>query len=136
MPSTLQIMGLAGIEAVLGLLEVVSLGVVVDIVGNLVDPGQGVQNTQVGLAVFEHGVAQGVDVFHLLVFHQVGKPLALHAGHVENVGLVDNLFGEVVLFGVGDTQLVAVDFVFFGHLQLFGSHKVERGVEVRHGHEQ
>ena len=40
------------------------------------------------------------------------------------------------MFYIGNPQFIAIDFVFFGHFQLFGCYKMECRVEMRHGHEQ
>ena len=71
-----------------------------------------------------------VDILHPLVLHKVGEALALHTGHVEDIGISDDFFRKVRMFHVLDVVLAAVDFVFFGHPQLVGSDEVESGVEV------
>ena len=112
------------------------MGVVVHLVGYLVDAGQGVEYLHVGLGQAEHVVVQDVDVLHALVLHEVAEPLLLHAGHVEDVGIGNDLLVEGGVLGVLDVVLVAVDLVLLGHLQLLGSDEVEGGVEVAHGHQQ
>ena len=94
------------------------------------------QDAQVGTGMFQHLVAQDVDILHPLVLHKVGEALALHTGHVEDIGISDDFFRKVRMFHVLDVVLAAVNFVFFGHPQLVGSDEVESGVEVAHGHQQ
>ena len=106
------------------------------IIGYFVDTGQRMQDAQVGTGMFQHLVAQDVDILHPLVLHKVGEALALHTGHVEDVGISNDFFRKVRMFHVLDVVLAAVNFVFFGHPQLVGSDEVESGVEVAHGHQQ
>ena len=94
------------------------------------------QDAQVGTGMFQHLVAQDVDILHPLVLHEVGEAFTLHTGHVEDVGISNDFFRKVRMFHVLDVVLTAVDFVFFGHPQLVGSDEVESGVEVTHGHQQ
>ena len=82
---------MACVKPVLCLLKVVSLWVLIDIVGNLIDARQRVKDSQVVFASVEHGIVQGVEILHTLILHEVGETLALYAGHIENVGFVDNL---------------------------------------------
>ena len=110
--------------------------VVVNLVGYLVDAGQGVQYLHVRLGQPQHVVVQNVNILDALVFHEVREALLLHAGHVEDVGVGNNLLVEGRVLLVLDALALAVEFVLLGHLKLLGRHEVERGVEVAHGHEQ
>ena len=51
-----------GIQSVLCLLEIVCLGIVDHIIGYFGDTGQRMQDTQVGTGMFQHLVAQDVDI--------------------------------------------------------------------------
>ena len=112
------------------------MGVLVNVVGNLVHAWQRVENAHVGLGQGEHVVFQDIDIFHPLIFHEVGEALLLHARHVEDVGIGDDLLVERRVFLIPDAVLLAIHLVFAGHGQFLGSHEVEGGVEVSHGHEQ
>ena len=130
------IQGLAGIEPVSGLLDVVGVGIAVYVVGDFVDAWQGMEDAQVGFHMAEHVVAQDVDVFHALVFHQIGKAFFLHTGHVEDVGLGDHLFVKVGVFLKSDALLLAIEFVLVGHGQLLRRNEVEGGIEMPHSCEE
>ena len=94
------------------------------------------QYAQVVACVAQHVGLEDVYVLHALILHEVGEALALHAGHVEDVGVGDGVFVEVGMLHVADAVLLAVYLVLGGHGQLLGCDEVELGVEVAHGHEQ
>lgn len=127
--------GLAGEEAVAGLLEVVGVGVVVDGVVDLVHAGQGVEDLHGGLGLGQHGELEEVAVLDALVLHEVGEALLLHAGHVEDVGPGDEVLVEVGVLHVAHAVLAAVPLPVLGHGELFGGDEVEGGGEVPHGRE-
>ena len=128
--------GFAGKQAVACLLEVVGFFVVVHVVGYFVDPGQGMQDAQVWLALAEHTAPQDVDILHPLILHQVGEALALDAGHVDDVGLGYGIFVELAVFYIFYMVLFAIELVFFRHGELFWRNEVESRVEVPHGLQQ
>ena len=94
------------------------------------------QDAQVGTGVFQHFVAQDIYVFHPFIFHEIREAFALHAGHVEDVGIGYGLFCKVGVLYVFDVMVAAIDFIFFRHLQFIGGDEMEGGVEVAHGHQQ
>ena len=100
--------GLTCIESVLCLLNVVCVWVVVYIVGYLVDAWQRMENLHIVLALTQHGAVENLDVFDTLIFHEVGEALFLHARHVYNVGLGDDVFVEVGVFHVFYAVFIAV----------------------------
>ena len=112
------------------------MGVIVHIVGDFIDARQRVQDFHVGLGVAQHGGTEDIHVLHALVFHEVGETLALHAGHIYNVGLGDDLLVEIGLFLVLDALLAAVGFEFLGHREFFGGDEMESRVEMAHGHNE
>ncbi len=123
---------MTGVDAVLCLLEVISLWVGIDVHVDLVDARQRVQNAAVGLGVLQHGVAKHVGVLHLFVFLGVWEAFALDTGHVNDVGVGDGVLqlGVLVVFEV------AVLDVLLHHtrqLKLDGRDEVELRVEVAHG---
>ena len=128
--------GLTGVEAVTGLIEIVGLGIVVDIGVDLVDTGQRVEHTEIRLGIVEHGGTEGVEILYALIFHDVGEPLALHAGHIDNVRGIDYIRREVGMLVVADAVGIEKVAVFAGHAELVAGHEVKRGAEVAHGHEQ
>ena len=94
------------------------------------------QDAQVGTGVFQHLVAQDVDVLYTFVLHEVGEAFTLHTGHVEDVRVGYYFFREVGVFHEFDVVFATVNLVFFRHFQFFGSDEMEGGVEVAHCHQQ
>ena len=86
--------------------------------------------------MFQHLVAQDVDVLHPFVLHEVSEAFTLHTSHVEDVGICYGFFRKVRMFHVLDAMIAAVNFVFFGHSQFIRSYEVESWVEVTHCHQQ
>ena len=123
---------MTGIDAVLCLLEVISLRVGIDVHVDLVDARQRVQHAAIGLRVLQHGVAQHIGVLHLLVFLGVGEAFALDAGHVDDVGVGNGVFqlGVLVVFEVAVLDVLLNDARQF---QLDRRDEVEFRVEVAHG---
>lgn len=68
----------AGIKTVLRLLKIICLRVVVHIKGYFIDTRQRMKDTQVGTGVFQHFVAQYVDVLYTFVLHKICETFALH----------------------------------------------------------
>ena len=89
------------------------------------------QHLHVGLAAFQHLGGEYAAVLHSLVFQRVRETLALHAGHVDDVGSGHDVLDVGVL-------VVLQSGVFDGclyrrrELQLGGRNEVECGVEVAH----
>ena len=94
------------------------------------------QDAQVVARSFEHICFEYVYVLDALILHEVGEALALHAGHIEDVGIGDGLLGEVGVLYILDAVLLAVEFVFVGHGEFLGGDEVELRVEVAHGHQE
>ena len=128
--------GFAGKQSVAGLLDIVGMGIIVHLVGYLVHTGQRVENLHIGLGQPEHLVVEHVHVLHALILHEVGETLLLHAGHVEDIGIGDDLLIERRVLLILDAVLFAIDLVLLGHRQFLRGHEMERGVEMTHRHEQ
>ena len=79
---------------------------------------------------------QDVDIFYTLIFHRIREALPLHTGHIEYIGLVDDLLREhgvlVKRNVVRPTKLL----LLLRHRELAGRNEVERGVEVRQADNQ
>ena len=128
--------GLSCVESVACLLEIVGVWVVVHVVGNFVDSRQWVQDFHCGFGVFQHGCFQDIDVFDSFIFHEVCESFPLDSGHVEDVGVGDDVSVELLFFDEGNVSVLAVDFVFLGHGEFFGCDEVEGGIEVSHRHDE
>lgn len=122
---------LACIDPVLRLLEVASVGGLVDRHIDLVDAGQGMQDLHGGLGPFQSGQLQHELGSHVLVFGLV-EALFLDAGHVEDVQLRHHLF-----HGLVDAERDAFLFQFFAdvvrHCQCFRGDEEEAAVEQAEG---
>ena len=94
------------------------------------------QDAQVGAGMFQHFVAQDIDILHTFVLHEVGEAFALHTGHVKDVRIGYYLFRKVGVLHKSDVVFAAVNLVLFRHFQFFGSDEMKGGVEVPHGHQQ
>ena len=124
--------GLTDVDPILCLTEVVGIGGAVHIGGNLVDAGQGMEHAHVGFAALEHGGGKDAAVFDALVFEGIRETLALHAGHVDDVGGGNDTLdvGVLVVFKTG---ILDAHFDRRGEFELGGGNQVEGGVEVAHG---
>ncbi len=118
---------LACIDPVLRLLEVVSVGGLVDRHIDLVDAGQGMQDLHGGLGPFQGRQLKDELGGHVLVLGLV-EALFLDAGHVEDVQLRHHLF-----HGLVDAELNALLFQLFAdvirHRQRFRGDEEEAAVE-------
>ena len=123
--------GLASIEAVLRLFEVVCVLAVVDCIFYLIDTWQWVENLHVFLAFSQHVSLEDIGIFHSLILHEVSESFALHSCHVEDVGVCYSVFGEVLLLNIFDAFLLAVELVFLWHFQLLWGDEVEGGEYLR-----
>ena len=94
------------------------------------------KDTQVLPAILQHIVAQDIDILHTLILLHIGEALTLHTRHVENIGLVDDLFREIGMLFVFEPMLVAEVLLLIRHTQLIGCHEMEGGVEMRHADNQ
>ena len=126
----------ARVNAVFGLLEIVCFRIRVHILGDFAHPRQRMQDAHILFGSLEHAVFEYVDVFDAFVLHRVGKALALHARHINDVALIDHVRRELVSLAVTDAVLIAEVLVFLWHLQLVARHEIERRVEIRHCHQQ
>lgn len=93
------------------------------------------KHSQSGLRVLKHVVAKCIEILNALVFHNVRESLALHSGHVKNVGVSQHFRVKFRMLGVADAVSIAEIAIFFRHSQLIASHKPERWVEETHSHE-
>ena len=123
---------LADVDAVLSLTEVVGVGGAVDVGGNLVDARQGMEDAHVGFASLEHGGGEDAAVFNAFVFEGIGEALALHTGHVDDVGCGDDALDVGVLV-VFESCVLDAHLDGRGEFELVGGDEVEGGVEVAHG---
>ena len=57
----------------------------VNILGYLVYAGERMQYLQVGFGAPEHVILKDEHILDALVFHQVGEPFTLYAGHVKDI---------------------------------------------------
>ena len=91
---------LADIDTVLCLTEVVGIGGAVNIGSDFVDAWEGMQNTHVGFAAFEHRGSEDAAVFHPFVLEWVGETFTLNTGHVDDVCIGDDAaeVGVLVVF--------------------------------------
>ena len=74
-----------GVHPAPSLLEVQSAGVVVHVQGDLVHPGQGVEDHHIRLRPRQLPLGEDVDALVPLVGQGVGETLPLDAGHIQNV---------------------------------------------------
>lgn len=89
----------AGIDAVLGLFEIVGFRIAVHVGVDLPDARQRMQDAHVGFGIFQHTVFEDINVLHAFVLHRIGETFALHAGHVDDIGVAERLF-DAAGFGV------------------------------------
>ena len=94
------------------------------------------KDTQVGTGVFQHFVAQYVDVLYTFVLHKICETFALHTSHIENICISYDFFRKVGVFYELNAMFTTINFVFFRLFQLFGSYEMECRVEVAHCHQQ
>ena len=93
------------------------------------------QNTHIVLRVVEHRVFQNIDILHALILHRVGETLALYAGHIDDVGLVDSI-ADLGRFGKLQTLVAQELLVLLGHTQFGRRNEGKLGVEVRESLQQ
>ena len=60
---------------------------------------QRMQDAHVGFGIFQHTVFEDINVLHAFVLHRIGETFALHAGHVDDIGVAERLFNAAG-FGV------------------------------------
>ena len=88
-----------------------------------------------GCRMFQHFVAQDIDILHAFVLHEVGEAFALHTGHVKDVRIGYYFFRKVGVLHESDVVFAAVNLVLFRHFQFFGGDEVECRIEVTHSHQ-
>ena len=67
------------------------------------------EDAHVVLDLAEHVLVQDIDILHALILHQVGEALLLHARHVENVGVADDVLVKLLVLLILDAVLPAVE---------------------------
>ena len=90
----------------------------------------------VGLGEREHFAFEYVHVFHAFIFHQVGETLLLHTGHIENIGIRNDLFVECRVLLILDAMLFAVELILLWHGEFLRCDEMKSGVEMAHGHNE
>ena len=66
------------------------------------------QDTHIVLGFLQHGKFEQIEVLHPFILHQVGKPLLLYTGHVENVRPGNGIGGKVRVFHIFYMMNVAI----------------------------
>ena len=80
-------------------------------------------------ATLEHRLVEDIGVLDPFVFHQVGKPFALHTGHIYNVGKGNHIgkFCVLVVF-----QIAVFDGLLYitGQFEFGWRNQMESAVEI------
>ena len=63
----------------------------------------------------EHLATEDIDVLHAFILHKVGETLLLHASHIDDVCVRDDLLIKVCVLHIFDSMLIAVHLVFLWH---------------------
>ena len=77
-----QDQGHTDIDTELSLLEVSGSGIVIDLHGDLIDSGKGMQYQHIGFCQFHLFLGQYIEIFQKDVILFVEETLLLHTGHV------------------------------------------------------
>ena len=128
----------ADVLAVLHLLEVAGTVILIHRHGDLIDTGQGMQDPQVRLGVFQLLRGEDVAVLQAQIVLLVEKPLPLDTGHIEDIQLRHHLIQRGRL-DVGDVP--ALDVLLLdvaGQLQLLrgDEYEADAGIAAHGGHQR
>ena len=106
--------------------------VVIHIVSNFVYARKRMKYLHILFHVLQHVISQNIHVFHMFIFHQIGKSFLLYTCHIQNIGIGNGFCIECSMLVVNNVMLFTIKFIFLWHTQFFRCNEMECRIKMTH----